>query len=344
MMDASGSEPITFLLPFSCFERGENSIICRPGKRDFEPYELATLLCSIDTYYCGGVDDLLIIIVPEVDLVGVQLLVEMQSLKIKTLVITESSVLKVNIDLLPVSPDGLTGWYFQQLIKLAASALISTRFYITLDSDVILAKNCCYLDFISDKKGYVNVETPEDYLGIYTTAFAEEEVTLKKSRYRDSAKILGVPEDFIESMPIYNETPVILHTETVKRLLIHLDNVFNENWMAALMRKQGWTEYSLYFLFSHFYQYFSKSHQLASVDYVVDLPNSVYQQNFKYRVERDYRMDSLFRPSCDTGRFFVVIQSWIDPQAWLPSDVSSKKEFYFSICRHLKLENALACF
>jgi hypothetical protein len=137
------------------------------------------------------------------------------------------------------------GWYLQQIIKIAAAKMVSSPFYILLDSDVIVTRKVSAADlFIEGKAICTREKDPETHNDWY-------EATSKEFGFPDSGWRYGV-------------TPFLFSKEAVGSLIAFLDQQrkhdwrdfpagilarLNDSWRSYLMRKRMWTEVSLYFQF-----------------------------------------------------------------------------------------------
>ncbi len=111
------------------------------------------------------------------------------------------------------------GWYKQQLIKLAAADLVTTPFYVTLDSDVISTRQASIDDFVWQGRGVLQVEHGGQELW-----------------YRQTAKGLGLPE----APDHMGVTPAVLSADAVNAML---------RWVGGhrqMITKLPWTENAAY--------------------------------------------------------------------------------------------------
>lgn len=332
---------ITFVLPFSLSERGENALISRKGKADAGFVELAMSLGSLARNFRDIHTFQIILIVPTRQLAEVKAFIRRFKARLDITLFDESYLLGMDSSLLPDAPSGLTGWYLQQVLKLLASYLVATDFYVTLDSDVVLVRNCAIYDLIRNGRSFVNVETLKDYQNLYTDQFSEHEYSVKARRYASAERLLQYPPTDSISDSFFNETPVILHTKSVRDLLVRLDKVFGGNTLCKLMRTDGWTEYALYFSFMRHENRLDEYHTRSPMDFVVDLAGSAYQKSKHYRNPRNYTVDAICLNESTRGRFFLVFQSWIDPAEWIKPFYDSKIDFYRALATKLGLQEVL---
>jgi len=140
----------------------------------------------------------------------------------------------------------ITGWYVQQLIKLAIASRIATKHYLTLDADVICVRTVSFQDLVLNGKALVKA-TEDD---------------IHPEWYANTAKVLGYPRP---STRTHGVTPALFDTEAVLKLQDFLAQrvcpplraaacIFGNGysadvlagWRAFLIRAIPWTEYSLY--------------------------------------------------------------------------------------------------
>jgi hypothetical protein len=122
----------------------------------------------------------------------------------------------------------VSGWYRQQLIKLAAAELVGTDFYLTLDSDVICTRPTTVADLVRDGRGVC--EGRQDGKHDEWYAWAE--------------RVLGVESRRTQ----HGVTPAVLAKAGVGALAEHLAERAgaDRTWRGYLMRNTPWTEYALY--------------------------------------------------------------------------------------------------
>lgn len=140
-----------------------------------------------------------------------------------------------------------------------------------------------------------------------------------------SARLLGYARPTALAGRCYGETPVLLHTESVRALCSHLDSRGPAGWAALLAATPGWTEYGLYFQHLEMTGALERDHALAGANRVLNLARSVWHASAKYRVLRRYdrahfHLDPAHIDLSASGEGpFVAIQSWVKPQNWLGS-------------------------
>jgi hypothetical protein len=228
------------------------------------------------------------------------------------------------------------GWYTQQLIKLAAAEHFESSHYLTLDSDIFCVRAFSTSALFADKRALMNVETYEDYSGVYQARFARREWAYKTKRYRASAALLGYQRDTDKYPFFYGETPVVLHRPSVRQLLSHLEKQHHRSWLQTLSEVGTWTEFSLYFQFLEFNGQLLSLHQPVSCNTVLDFEHSIWQASKWYAATRDYDANH-FSPDTIQG-LFIAVQSWLNEKQWLPSRCRGLNQFYDELARHIRVE------
>lgn len=223
---------------------------------------------------------------------------------------------------------GIAGWYIQQAIKLAAHKIVKTKHYMVFDSDVICIKKSSYKDFLVNNLPALNVETKDDFTRIYNSDFVERECAIKRARYSASSMLLGYQQNLELLDHFLGETPVILDADNVEALLNRLESFQNRNWCDVLADNAGWTEYGLYFAFLTAENLLKETHSLVSCNYILDFERSIWHSNSAYKLPRKYDYQHFFNNAELEFGYFIVIQSWLDVEDWLPNHYKSKQNFY----------------
>jgi hypothetical protein len=177
-----------------------------------------------------------------------------------------------------------SGWYRQQLIKLAIAEHLSSELYLTLDADVVCTRKVKPRELAPGGRGLCYVI----------------EKDLHPHWYTRSEAVLGLSA--VRQGIVHNVTPAVLHRTAVRELAEYLDRRAAERKFAAGMRglKQRfafvraaltrapiapwrlllaagvpWTEYALYYTFLEATQRFERFHQL-SPHCLYDIERSVW--------------------------------------------------------------------
>lgn len=220
----------------------------------------------------------------------------------------------------------IAGWYIQQILKLAAAKYMKTNFYLTLDSDIICKKHFNYSTLMLSGKAFMNIETPLDYDDLYLKSFSTREQKIKNSRLIRSSTLLNYKRKSLYKFQSYGETPAFLHTQSVLGLLNELSSL-HQDWFTVLSRFKGWSEYSLYFQYLEKHNLINKLYINTGRSTVLDLDSSVWYPSATYRKKVSFTPDYILKQENSHG-YFVAIQSYLDPQDWLPENVTDMGTFY----------------
>ena len=156
------------------------------------------------------------------------------------------------------------GWFVQQLIKLAIAERVTTRFYLTLDADVICVRPTRYDDLVPDGRAVVQTARPNH------------------PEWNDDAeRVLALPRSGRQ----HAVTPALLARDAVRDLAAHLERRVDPrlrrlaervppgrardvlaSWRSFLLRSLPWTEYALYHTFLERTGRFDRFHVLGRED------------------------------------------------------------------------------
>lgn len=229
----------------------------------------------------------------------------------------------------------VSGWYVQQLIKLAISRFVRADFYVTLDSDIICLRPFSYSSLVVHGLALTNVETLEDYADLYHSEFAMREFRVKCARYDASAQFLGYVRPRHLASRFYGETPVVLHCKSVAALTAYIEARFARLWSHTLADSCKWTEYGLYYQYIEMTGHLNSLCSLTGRSGVLDLDKSVWHGSKKYRSARNY--DEAHFNVDSHGGLFAAVQSWLPASSWLPARYRTLSEFYNDM-EHLLLD------
>lgn len=140
-------------------------------------------------------------------------------------------------DLLHPSAVNLSGWYVQQLTKLAMASVVTADAYICLDADTLLGKPVTYDDLAPGG------------LPLYNCVSAAVRTPLHVAYIQHSALMMSFPYRTLEYVSEWSTK--IMRVDTVKSLQAHLVDSYEMAWDAALVMaflRNGrlWGEYLLY--------------------------------------------------------------------------------------------------
>lgn len=164
-----------------------------------------------------------------------------------------------------------SGWFKQQLIKLAIYKHVESDLYLTLDADVVCARPVSADQLLEEGRGRCALQYSNDFVYWYKRVWAV--LSLKNKNYRG----------------VHNVTPALLHRKAVMELKDKIDQMIwagkystgwrgiKQRWHLWLNRKsviyapwriflvgaRPWTEYALYYTFLEangkfdYYHYYS---------------------------------------------------------------------------------------
>jgi hypothetical protein len=185
---------------------------------------------------------------------------------------------------------------------------------MTLDSDVIFTKRFHTSEFLRGGKSLVGNECPADYKRLFEESVATSESIVKADRYTAAERLLKLKRKYVESW--YSETPVILSTNLVGRLLSHLEATWAHPWSQVLLENLDWTEYTLYFTYAEATDSLEKCHEVGDCDAVMNFSRSLWWGPDAYRDRRTlgtWEVDQVFSPA--SPGCCVVIQSYVGHNA-----------------------------
>ena len=220
------------------------------------------------------------------------------------------------------------GWYRQQLIKLAIYKHVNTRFYMTIDSDVIFTKPFSPNSLFIENRARLNTQYAVDYRKLYREDVATKEVRIRIERYKEVEKILKIscPEGFSERW--YGETPVLLCKDIVQNLATNVENNWNQPWRQVFLNQLPWTEYALYFAYAEHTGLLDQYYCRGDKDTLLCLTDSLWQPALDYRIPRslvDWNVSRAF--DAQSPGIAIVIQSYL---GYPVDDVREKINRYIS--------------
>ena len=192
---------------------------------------------------------------------------------------------------LPFYGRRITGWYIQQLLKLAIAGHIRTDFYLVIDADVLCLRRVTRNDLIRNGRAIVK--------------YTEENIHREWYENNSIEKLLGCPRP---TRRVHGVTPALFSKEAVLALqaflalraqallpkplslslaspLRHVARLLSpghgsdllSSWRSLLLRKIPWTEYALYHWFLESRgQHFANSYHRYAGDQVLYGPGSVF--------------------------------------------------------------------
>jgi len=109
----------------------------------------------------------------------------------------------------------LLDWHSQQWFKLAASKIVSSEWYLLIDSDIVLQKSIRHTDMFRDDRACYKQITID-----FTNLIHVKQLSNAYSHWNDTID----DQKYFMS----DHTPFIMHTKTVKEMLLKIDqNLFH---------------------------------------------------------------------------------------------------------------------
>lgn len=204
------------------------------------------------------------------------------------------------------------GWHKQQFLKLAISTLVRTKYYLTLDADLICVRPMRMTDLVRDGKAVCGVETVNDYREIYKPGFVAREIKTKGQRVAWAERILGQRRSGTCDGQYYSETPVLMSTSGVRDLLAFLESKYQMPWATALVRSLPWTEYPLYFQFLEMRDALDRFYSIGGRNAMLRLDQSLWHASSNYLRQRSlgsWDPNAVFER--DQDGYFVAVQSYL---------------------------------
>jgi len=203
----------------------------------------------------------------------------------------------------------LNGWFKQQAIKIAIARLIKTKFYLTLDADLVCWKMLRHSDLVRHNRAGCYIQ-PSD---------------LHPEWYKSSERVLRLPR----SGACHGVTPAVLSRKCMLMMQKHLSHLAEHNllvtewldchrslspqasrstkatdsrpWVVYLLMNTPWTEYSLYYTFLEATEKFDAHHFRTE--------HCLYSTNSLWHANQVSSWDPHGRPARDDHSFFLVVQS-----------------------------------
>lgn len=300
------AQRLVFVLPIA---------LSNTGRDDSDLLRAQLLWASLDRYFNKSDLERLIIVSPARDLPVISQAAAPFQGSLRIDVVDENDIcpeLATDPVTLNKWPKPNTGWFRQQLIKLAIHRYIETAFYITLDCDVLFVRNFSVRSLIKDGRADVGVLRSGDFEHTFRTDVAEHEVSVRYARMRHAEGVLGMRRPAVCLNQWYGETPVILSRDVVSGLVDCIEEKWQKPWRSALLEHLPWTEYCLYFLYAEASGLFERYHAPAGPDCVLRFSQSLWQPSEKYLSPRDLaNWDPQEVFDVDKEGVAVVVQSYL---------------------------------
>jgi Family of unknown function (DUF6492) len=286
------------------------------------------LLTSFCSYFDFKGLDKFVVLCPPQDIAHLEALVAHATPDTRFKVLPETAVAPELVR----NHDTVRNWFKQQLLKLAAAFIVDTEFYLVFDSDIICMRPFSADDLIVGGRARCNRETALDYLKLYRWKFARAELECKHQRVVHASRLIGLRRPVRYWGQYYGETPVLLHTQSIRNMARHIEQRFHMNWRTALLTHLPWTEYTLYFQYLEARGDLDRYHSFGGRNSVLMLDYSVWQASEWYRMPRprDEFWQRLHSASHGPG-FFVALQTYVDPMDWLPTNIRTTEHMYSAL-------------
>jgi hypothetical protein len=285
------------------------------GRDENDLSRACLLLSTLDCFFDRSDVAQLFVISPKRDLDSVRRAVAPFRDSLNIDVVDENDIcpeLAANPDTRNKWPRENTGWFRQQLIKLAMHEHVSTPFYMTLDSDVLFVRPFRAGTLINDNRGLTGALAEGDFRSLFRPEVAEHELAVRIARTRQAERVLALrrPENYAQRW--YSETPVLLNRAIAARLSRHIEDTWQKPWRSALLGKLPWTEYSLYFLYAEANGLLEQNHAVRQGDCVLRLRQSLWQPEDKYLSPRNLaNLDLASVFDAQAEGVAIVIQSYL---------------------------------
>lgn len=306
MKDLANKELLSFVLPVATK---------RTGRDSFDLLRVRRLLTSLDRFVDRDSLDQLIVVTPADDLAITQDAVAEFVEQLRIQVVEETQFcpeLTRNPDTSNLWPRPNTGWFRQQLIKLAAHAHVRTSFYMTLDADVVFVRPFDGASLIKDGRAVLGMLTADDLRALFKPEVAAHEIGVRRHRIAQAEGVLGLTRPGGLEDAWYGETPAVLARDVVAGMARHLEATWETGWREALLQRLPWTEYALYGVFAEATGLMDALHQQGGMDAVLRLSDSLWRQPEDYITPRDlngWDVAKAFGATADGVA--IVVQSYL---------------------------------
>lgn len=279
-------------------------------------YGRFTILQKTLKIFCEELLEVVWVVVPDRDFPEIK-----SRIKEKNYEVIPESKLVPEFNLFPKR----SGWFKQQLIKLAITENITTDFYLTLDADVICVKPTLFSDLVKDGRAVYYVysldkfEFPEWYewaervlqlqsLGRcryhnVTPSVLSKQAALQVQKYLNGLSLSQIASH--EKINFFRKNDLLLLLSRAALKVLPENSTLRDRlsgWKAYLLRNIPWTEYSVYYTFCEFQGLIDKYH-IQTEHCIYSTENSVWYK----RQYSDWLPERCFTGERDF--FFSVFQS-----------------------------------
>lgn len=208
----------------------------------------------------------------------------------------------------------INGWLKQQIIKIATASIITTEYYLIVDSDMYLNQKLRYEDLFQNSKVKYSYEPYQELNNKYYSTNSEW--------WKNSAKIIDYPiTDLYKDKYLMGVTPQIFITDKVKELVKYLILRYGKDWQKIICDMK-FSEYTLYWLFMLKNNYT----QLYTIE-GYPLWNHDLERNILYYHTEEEQKIIAKKSVLENKSYFSVIQSY------LPVNVDLMKFEIFKILK-----------
>lgn len=208
----------------------------------------------------------------------------------------------------------INGWLKQQIIKIAIASIITTQYYLIVDSDMYLNQTLRYEDLFQDGKVKYSYEPYQELNNKYYSTNSEW--------WKNSSKIVDYPlNKLFEDKYLMGVTPQVFITDKVKQIIKYLIFKYGQDWQKIICEMK-FTEYTLYWLF----MLQNNQTNLYTIDGYPLWNHDLERNILYYHTEEEQKIISK-KSILENKSYFSVIQSY------LPSNIDAMKNTIFS---HIK--------
>jgi len=327
------SDKISIVMPVLLSVKGKMPYWRMEAAENIREIQLRTCLESFSSRFRLADLAEFLIIAPECDFGRIQHLISDLAIWPYCSLVPEESLCP---ELKHETSRSVPGWNIQQIMKLSSSWIVKTDFYLTLDTDILCVKPCNVGTFIENGRALTNGQTPSDYFSLYRYGFVEWAV--KSYRMWRAALILRTLRKPRHWFHYYGETPVLLHTSTVRNMIGSIEKQYGVSWRSVLLKQSGWTEYSLYFSYAESQNALDIFHVLGDRRSLLDLDHSIWLPSGRLRKAIDYRRWPSVDDDAGERGYFVALQTWFDTRTWLPPEYAGLADYYAAVKKRLFTE------
>jgi hypothetical protein len=191
------------------------------------------------------------------------------------------------------------GWIIQQVLKLYSGKISKTKFILILDADLLCIQKTHYYDLIetSNNSEYAisNIEKYDMHSDWYDYSSNLLNLTIPKN------EIFGVTPSILSSY-ILRELINYLQEKVITKF--NIEKEFYTSWILFLFKNNGWTEFSLYYIFAKSKGLYFQYHIDNTGRYVYNGDKSIWFSGDLQKID----WDEIFSNK-KKNYYFIIIQS-----------------------------------